>query len=72
MPVYQYECVNCGNRYDVFYTRIGVVAEEEPKERCPRCQSIDKERLVSTGTTFQVKTDGFYSNTPAKESRKKD
>lgn len=57
MPFYKYKCKNesCNIEYEVFYTSISKVEEEEPTEKCPKCDSTEKEKLVATGTSFILK-----------------
>jgi predicted nucleic acid-binding Zn ribbon protein len=49
----------CGHHYDVYYQNQAAVTREEPGERCPKCGSTDKERLVNTGTSFILKGSGW-------------
>ena len=43
MPIYEYVCSNCGNRFSLL---IGVVAEDDD-ETCPKCQSKRLKRIPS-------------------------
>lgn len=43
MPVFDYRCTRCGNRFTLL---LGVVAEPQ-QERCPACESADISRLIS-------------------------
>lgn len=74
MPIYRYRCktqVNfnkgtvisvehCNQEYDVLYTSQSKVTEEEPKEVCPACGGVEKERLINTGTSFTLKGEGWF------------
>jgi len=45
MPIYEYRCGECGNRFSVFWRTYSDVAEE--KIHCKRCGSREVNRLVS-------------------------
>ena len=64
MPTYQYKCKNteCQVEFDVFYTSIPNAEREEPEEKCPKCDSKEKERLISRDTSFQLKGKGWYQD----------
>lgn len=62
MPTHGYRCRACEHEYEVFYTRQGLVEVEEPGEACPKCDSKEKERLVPTGTSFQLKGNGWFKH----------
>jgi putative FmdB family regulatory protein len=64
MPIYEYQCQQCGNIFEVFH-RI----DEEVKPACPRCLSGTR-RIISP-TNFILKGSGFYVNDYPSESRKK-
>ncbi len=40
MPLYEYECRDCGHHFEAFVTRGKVPA-------CPKCQSENLEKLLS-------------------------
>lgn len=53
MPVYSFECMKCGHKFD----RTMLISEYEKKEKrgfsCPKCDSKDVEQLV-LGCTVQT------------------
>lgn len=61
MPIFRYSCKNCGHEYETLIrSSLEKDREEEEKnEACPRCASRAKERLVNTGTSFQLKGRGW-------------
>jgi putative FmdB family regulatory protein len=52
MPVYEYECENCGH---VFEQRRGM--NEEPASKCPECFG-DVSQKISGGSGFIIKGSG--------------
>lgn len=44
MPIYEYRCKTCGQRFDVLVRSIG----HEPEVRYPDCQGAEAQRLIST------------------------
>ena len=54
MPTYEYECENCGHRFEKF-SRIS----EASGANCPQCQG-PAERLISGGAGLLFKGSGFY------------
>ncbi len=55
MPLYEYQCKQCGHRFE----RIQSFSAEDVKE-CPVCQGA-VERLISTPARPQFKGSGFYT-----------
>jgi putative FmdB family regulatory protein len=55
MPTYEYQCGNCGHRFEKIQ-KISAPAHVE----CPRCEGI-AERLISGGAGLLFKGSGFYS-----------
>lgn len=54
MPVYEYQCQDCGHQFET-EQRIS-----EPKLKdCPKCNKAALERLISA-TSFQLKGGGWY------------
>jgi putative FmdB family regulatory protein len=47
MPIYEYECQKCGNKFDylVFLSR------EKNEVKCPKCASSDVQRMISKFAT---------------------
>ena len=64
MPIYEYQCQQCGNIFEVFHK-----IDEEVKPACPRCLSGTR-RIISP-TNFILKGSGFYVNDYPSETRKK-
>lgn len=56
MPLHDYECLKCKKQFEVFYSTMSAVDREEPEEKCPECQSVEKKRLISKGTTHIFKS----------------
>lgn len=46
MPIYEYRCTACGERYEEFLS-----LSTKPAPPCPACGSKDVERLLSTINT---------------------
>jgi len=53
MPIYEYECLDCGKRFEIFQ-RIS----EEPLKVCKACKG-QLNRLISM-CSFQLKGSGWY------------
>jgi len=55
MPIYEYECKNCGHRFEHLQKMT-----DEPPHTCPEC---GKEQLVklASNTSFQLKGTGWYA-----------
>jgi putative FmdB family regulatory protein len=53
MPIYEYECVDCGEVVEVFQKM-----SEPPIKKCPRCKGRVN-RLISQ-CSFQLKGTGWY------------
>jgi putative FmdB family regulatory protein len=62
MPLHGYKCQECEMEYEVFYTSQKAVEKEEPEEKCPKCDSTEKERLPPKGTSFDLKGRGWYKD----------
>ncbi len=61
-PIYDYECKKCKHDYAVFYTSQGAVLREEKLEKCPKCESTKKKKLISKATSFILKGKGWYKD----------
>ncbi len=59
MPIYRYRCKQCQHEYEQLWLTISSAEREEKDEPCPKCDSKEKERLVNTGTSFQLKGRGW-------------
>jgi putative FmdB family regulatory protein len=51
-PIYDYNCSECGNEFEVFYTSQSKVEIEEPEEKCPKCGCTQKTRQFPKNTSF--------------------
>ena len=54
MPTYEYQCKDCGFRFEQFQS-----IADSPLEECPSCNG-KLERLVSGGAGLIFKGSGFY------------
>ena len=54
MPTYEYECLKCGNTFELFQN-----ISEEPVKKCPECKGKVK-RLIGAGAGILFKGSGFY------------
>ena len=54
MPTYEYECIECGNRFDAFQNM-----SDSPLTECEHCKGPVK-RLISGGAGIIFKGSGFY------------
>ncbi|NLV73644.1 MAG: zinc ribbon domain-containing protein [Chloroflexi bacterium] len=45
MPIYEYRCMACRRRFNIFHRSIRSVSEQHPL--CPHCGSQDARRLIS-------------------------
>ena len=55
MPIYEYECKDCGNRFEVL---VGL--NEKPEISCGSCNGKHIKRILSPGA-FVFKGSGFYA-----------
>ncbi|MCD6521916.1 zinc ribbon domain-containing protein [Candidatus Calescamantes bacterium] len=55
MPTYEYQCKNCGYRFEKFQS-----IKEEAIKTCPKCGG-EVQRLFSGGGGFIFKGPGFYA-----------
>ncbi|MDI6704297.1 MAG: zinc ribbon domain-containing protein [bacterium] len=55
MPTYEYECIDCGNRFEIFQSMTS-----NPISKCTKCNGRVK-RLLSPGAGFIFKGSGFYA-----------
>jgi putative FmdB family regulatory protein len=60
MPLYDYQCSDCGETYDVFH-KVREVAEDVV---CPSCNSVNHVRLVSA-PAFTMRGSRGSSSDPA-------
>ncbi len=61
MPIYDYQCSDCGRTYDIFHK----VREVEEDVVCPQCSSKNHVRLISA-PAFSMK--GRSASSPAAEA----
>jgi putative FmdB family regulatory protein len=54
MPTYEYECRECGRRFEEFQSITA-----KPLKTCPKCKGRVK-RLLGAGAGFLFKGSGFY------------
>jgi putative FmdB family regulatory protein len=57
MPLYEYQCDNCGEKFEV---RRPIRASDDPAA-CPNCESNDSRRQVSLFMTFVKGAEGTQS-----------
>ena len=55
MPTYEYECLHCNHRFEVFQSMT-----DEPLDTCPECGKKVR-RLIHGGMGVIFKGSGFYS-----------
>jgi putative FmdB family regulatory protein len=70
MPTYEYECLKCGKRFEVFQKMT-----DPPRKRCPTCRGKVR-RLIGAGAGMIFKGSGFYitdyRSSSYKEQQKKE
>jgi putative FmdB family regulatory protein len=74
VPIYEYECDNCKEAFEVF---LGI--NDPQVESCPNCNGKEVRKLISN-CSFQLKGSGWYltdyarkdkKDSPAKEDKNK-
>jgi putative FmdB family regulatory protein len=68
MPIYEYECRDCGHSFDLIHSY-----KDEEVKPCESCQSPDTYKVIHS-PAVQFKGQGFYINdsrSDAKEAVKK-
>lgn len=55
MPVYEYKCEDCGERFAMFYKTYADYDAATP--RCPACGSVDLARLITSVTVQKPSRD---------------
>ena len=55
MPTYEYECLDCGHRFEVFQRM-----SDEPVSACEKCSAAVRKILFPVGIMF--KGSGFHVN----------
>lgn len=61
MPIYEYECKDCGKVFEYFQSPT-----ESPLEECPQCQG--KVYKLISNCSFQLKGTGWYLTDYARKS----
>jgi putative FmdB family regulatory protein len=61
MPIYEYECEACGNRFELIQR-----LSDDPVVVCPKCGQPKVHKLMSS-PAIQFKGSGFYINDYAKK-----
>src|ERR1700761_9184479 len=65
MPIYEFECSTCGNRFD----RLQKLSDPDP-ETCPECGKPTVKRRV-TAPSFRLAGSGWYETDFKKDGDKK-
>ena len=65
MPTYDYECRECGHRWELFQQM-----KENPKRKCPECGRLRAKRLIGPGAGIIFKGSGFYQTDYRSQSYK--
>ncbi len=55
MPTYEYECEECGHKFEEMQK-----FSDKPIKVCPKCSKRKVKRLISSGTGIIFKGSGFY------------
>ena len=55
MPTYDYECANCGHKFEKFQSM-----SSPPVKKCPQCGENAVKRLIGIGAGVIFKGGGFY------------
>lgn len=68
MPTYEYECLECKHRFEIFQ-----MMNDKPISKCAKCGGSVR-RLISAGAGIIFKGSGFYVNDykkgpPSKEAK---
>ena len=84
MPIYEYQCANCGHQLEELQS-----ISEPPLLKCPKCGKDTLKKLIGSGGGLIFKGSGFYltdykkksssgssshvkKEKPSKESKKKE
>ena len=63
MPIYEYQCSNCGHTFDELQKM-----SEESLTTCPKCGRKSLQRLIGSGAGVIFKGSGFYHTDYKKKS----
>jgi putative FmdB family regulatory protein len=55
MPIYEYECQNCGHHFEELQSM-----SEAPLVKCPNCGKDELKKLIGSGGGIIFKGSGFY------------
>jgi putative FmdB family regulatory protein len=64
MPIYEYQCSNCGHGLEVLQK-----ISDQPLSECPQCQQTELRKLVSA-SSFRLKGGGWYETDFKKSNQK--
>ena len=65
MPTYEYECIKCSHRFDIFQS-----ITDKPLEMCPKCGGKLR-RLIGSGSAVIFRGSGFYATDYRSEDYRK-
>ena len=66
MPTYDYQCLDCGDNFELFQSM-----SEKAVKTCPKCKGKVK-RLIGSGAGLIFKGSGFYATDYKKQSAASD
>ncbi len=66
MPTYEYKCLKCNKKFEIFQSM-----KDEPIKKCPDCNGEVK-RLIGTGAGTIFKGTGFYQTDYKNSSKTSD
>ena len=66
MPTYEYECKNCGYKFEKFQKMT-----EEPLKICPECKNETLKKIIGLGGGIIFKGPGFYTTEYRSEEYKR-
>ena len=64
MPIFEYACKKCGKEFEA------LVLKTTPAPSCPKCKSVDLEKLISRPAIKSETTHGLAMKAAAKRDRK--
>ena len=64
MPIYEYECISCGEEHEVIHGMLDVLVR-----KCPACGRLKLRRKISL-STFHLKGEGWYVTDYSKNGKK--
>ena len=67
MPTYDYECADCGHKFEKFQSITA-----QPIKECPACGKKTAKRLIGIGAGVIFKGGGFYETDYRSDSYSKD